>query len=183
MANPLLVVDVQLGFLNRYTEHLAGRVATLIEQADYDPILFTRFVNLPDGPYPRFLDWDECMAPPETDIAPEICQWVRDDQVFTKPGYAGISDELAQYLLDQQFEEVTIVGIDTDMCVLKVTMDIFDLNIKPIVLVDCCGSTAGLQSHLAGLAVLARNIGADHLRDAGLSGGRMAAPIHPAERR
>ena len=32
-----------------------------------------------------------------------------------------------------------------------------------------------------GLAVLARNIGADHLRDAGLSGGRMAAPIrHPA---
>jgi nicotinamidase-related amidase len=107
---------------------------------------------------------------------------VRDDLVFTKPGYAGISDELAEFLIGQRFEQITIVGIDTDMCVLKVTMDIFDLNIRPIVLVDCCGSTAGLQSHLAGLAVLARNIGPDHLRDAGLSGGRMAAPIPTAER-
>jgi hypothetical protein len=35
-----------------------------------------------------------------------------------------------------------------------------------------------LQSHLAGLAVLARNVGADQLRDAGLSGGRLAAPVH-----
>jgi nicotinamidase-related amidase len=181
VANPLLVVDVQLGFLNKYTEHLAERVATLIERGEYDPILFTRFVNAPDGPYPRFLDWDECMTPPETDIAPELYRWVEDGRVFTKPGYAGISDELAEYLTGQQYEQITIVGIDTDMCVLKVTMDIFDLNIRPIVLVDCCGSTAGLQSHLAGLAVLARNIGADHLRDAGLSGGSMAAPIHTAE--
>ena len=180
MANPLLIVDVQLGFLNKYTEHLAERVATLIARGEYDPILFTRFVNLPNGPYPRFLDWDACMGPPETDIAPELCQYVQEELVFTKPGYAGISDELADYLTEQRFEQITIVGIDTDMCVLKVTMDIFDLNIRPIVLADCCGSTAGLQSHLAGLAVLARNIGADHLRDAGLSGGRMAAPIHQA---
>jgi nicotinamidase-related amidase len=181
VANPLLVVDVQNGFLNKYTEHLAGRVAELIARGEHDPVLFTRFVNLPDGPYPRFLDWDECMAPPETDIAPELCRYVREDLVFTKPGYAGISDDLAAYLRAQEFEQITIVGIDTDMCVLKVTMDIFDLNIRPIVLVDCCGSTAGLQSHLAGLAVLARNIGADHLRDAGLSGGMMAAPVHTAE--
>lgn len=62
------------------------------------------------------------------------------------------------------------------MCVLKIVMDTFDLNIEPVVLVDCCASTAGLQAHLAGLAVLARNIGADHLRDAGLSEGRLAAP-------
>ncbi len=63
-----------------------------------------------------------------------------------------------------------------DFCVLKVAMDIFDLNIEPIVLVDCCASTSGLQSHLAGLAVLARNIGADQLRDAGLSEGRLGTP-------
>ena len=77
--------------------------------------------------------------------------------------------------------EATVVGIDTDMCVLKVAMDIFDLNIEPIVLVDCRASTSGLQSHLAGLAVLARNIGADQLRDAGLGQGRLAAPIRMRE--
>lgn len=69
-----------------------------------------------------------------------------------------------------------MVGIDTDMCVLKVALDLFDLIIEPLVYVDCCASTLGLQAHFAGLAVLARNIGADRLRDAGLSGGRIAAP-------
>ena len=71
---------------------------------------------------------------------------------------------------------VAVVGIDTDMCVLKVAMDLFDLSIVPEVYVDCCASTAGLQAHLAGLAVLARNLGAQHLRDAGLGGGHLAAP-------
>jgi nicotinamidase-related amidase len=76
----------------------------------------------------------------------------------------------------QGLERITIVGIDTDMCVLKVAMDVFDLGIQPQVLIDCCASTAGLQAHLAGLAVLSRNIGAAALLDAGLNGGGLAAP-------
>jgi hypothetical protein len=44
-------------------------------------------------------------------------------------------------------------------------------------LTDCCASTAGLQAHLAGLAVLSRNIGAQRLRDAGLGEGTLAAPV------
>jgi hypothetical protein len=64
----------------------------------------------------------------------------------------------------------------TDMCVLKVALDLFDQAIEPIILVDCCASTAGLQAHLAGLAVLARNIGALRLRDAGLGEGHLGAP-------
>jgi hypothetical protein len=62
------------------------------------------------------------------------------------------------------------------MCVLKVALDLFDLGIEPIIMVDCCASTLGLQAHLAGLAVLARNIGADRLRSAGLDDGRLGAP-------
>lgn len=182
MANPLLVVDVQLGFLNDYTQHIPQRIAQLLDRRSYDPVLFTRFINAEGGPYHRFLDWHACQYPPETDLAPEIREFVVGDQVFAKPGYAGISDELAQYLLDRKFERISIAGIDTDMCVLKVAMDIFDLGIRPIVLADCCASTAGLQSHLAGLAILARNIGAEQLHDAGLSGGRFAAPSYIAGR-
>ena len=72
--------------------------------------------------------------------------------------------------------KIFIAGIDTDMCVLKIAMDVFDIGIEPIVITDCCASTAGLQAHLAGLAVLSRNIGANRLRDAGLSEGMLAAP-------
>jgi nicotinamidase-related amidase len=84
--------------------------------------------------------------------------------------------ELAAYLNAARFERVYVAGIDTDMCVLKIAMDLFDRSIEPVVLTDCCASTAGLQAHLAGLAVLSRNIGAKRLREAGLSDGTMAAP-------
>lgn len=176
MPQPLLVVDVQVGFVNEFTRHIPGRIRTLIERGRFDPVLFTRFVNDPDSPYQRFLGWRACAAPPETDLAPEVAPFARPETTFTKPGYAGISDELRAYLRERAYDQVAIVGIDTDMCVLKIALDVFDLGIKPRVLVDCCASTSGLQSHLAGLAVLARNIGADQLRDAGLSGGHLAAP-------
>jgi nicotinamidase-related amidase len=176
MSPTLLVVDVQIGFLNQFTRHIPPRIAHLVESGAFTPLLFTRFINVADGPYPRFLGWRACAGPPETDLAPELTRWATADRVFAKPGYAGISDELAAHLTELAPDEVTIVGIDTDMCVLKVALDVFDLGIKPVILVDCCASTAGLQAHLAGLAVLARNIGADQLRDAGLGEGYLGAP-------
>ncbi len=176
MTRALLVVDVQIGFVNPFTAHVPGRIRRLIERGGHDPVLFTRFVNVADGPYRRFLDWHACAEPPETDLAPEVAPLAAPDRVFTKPGFTGIPDELGARLRDLAPESVTVVGIDTDMCVLKVAMDVFDLGLKPVVLVDCCASTAGLQAHLAGLAVLARNIGADQLQDAGLATGYLGAP-------
>jgi nicotinamidase-related amidase len=173
---PLLVVDVQRGFLNQFTCHLPGRVVELIRRRRFDPIYFTRFENPPGGPYRKFLDWHGCATPPETELAPELDRLAAPERVFAKPGHAGLPDPLAGVLRDAGVERVTVVGIDTDMCVLKVVMDLFDLAIEPLVLVDCCASTAGLQAHLAGLAVLSRNIGAARLRDAGLSHGQLAAP-------
>ena len=90
----------------------------------------------------------------------------------------GLPDELVAHLRESAPGRVLVAGIDTDMCVLKIAMDLFDRSIEPIVLTDCCASTSGLQAHLAGLAVLSRNIGADRLREAGLSEGSMAAPPH-----
>jgi nicotinamidase-related amidase len=176
MGGVLLIVDVQQGFLNEYTEYIPKRIVKLIKRNDYKPILFTRFVNTADGPYPRFLGWDACRHEPETLLAPELLPYANPALTFSKPGDAGIPDELADFLQKERIEEVSIAGIDTDMCVLKVAMDIFDLGIKPLILTDCCASTHGLQAHLAGLAVLARNVGAEQLRDAGLNCGTLAAP-------
>jgi nicotinamidase-related amidase len=182
MPNALIVVDLQNGFINEFTGHVPDRVVTLIESGAYDPVLYTRFINMPDGPYPRFTGWDACMGPPETDLVDAIARHATPEVTFDKHGYAGIPEALERYLVDHGIERVTLVGIDTDMCVLKVAMDAFDLNLEPVILIDCCASTSGLQSHLAGLAVLARNIGAHQLRDAGLGQGRLAAPEASARR-
>jgi nicotinamidase-related amidase len=170
------VIDVQNGFVNDYTAHIPGRVVEFIRRHTPEPLLFTRFVNREDGPYARFLDWHACETPPETDLADELRPYLEKGLMFVKPGLAGISDELRGYLRESNIESIDLVGIDTDMCVLKIALDIFDLGIEPFVYTDCCASTSGLQAHLAGLAVLARNIGADRLRDAGLNVGHLAAP-------
>ena len=176
MSNPLLVVDVQCGFINDFTHHIPERVVRLIEQGNYEPIVFTRFLNRPDSPYTQLLGWDSCDRSPEIDLAPEIEAVADPKLVFAKPGLCGLPDDLIAYVDKHQFQQVAIVGIDTDMCVLKIAMDLFDRGIEPIVLTDCCASTAGLQAHLASLAVLSRNIGAQRLREAGLGEGTLAAP-------
>jgi nicotinamidase-related amidase len=177
MSEPLLVVDVQRGFINEFTQHIPRRIKCLIETGDYAPILFTRFVNPPSSPYQRLLDWHACVEPPETDLVDELTDFAADDLVFTnKQGTTGMSDELGDWLCRQAFAQISVVGIDTDMCVLKMAMDAFDLGIEPIVLVDCCASTAGLQAHLAGLAILSRNIGPHQLRLTRLHEGYLAAP-------
>ena len=176
MSVPLLVVDVQQGFINEFTHHIPQRVARLIKQGDYAPILFTRFVNQADGPYSQLLNWHNCDREPETSLVPELQPYTKPECVYTKPGLCGLPKELIQCLEQRQIKRINVVGIDTDMCVLKIAMDLFDHGIEPIVLTDCCASTAGLQAHLAGLAVLSRNIGAQRLCDAGLSEGMLAAP-------
>ena len=176
MNLPLLVVDVQNGFLNDFTRHIPGRIAHLIERDRPDPVLFTRFLNQPESPYRRHLGWDGCDSSPDADVADELKPFAVEERVFTKAGLAGISDDLKAHLRSAGFSSIALVGIDTDMCVLKIALDLFDLGIEPLIFTDCCASTAGLQAHFAGLAVLARNIGADRLRDAGLNDGHLAAP-------
>ena len=176
MPRPLLVVDVQNGFINDFTHHVPDRIARLIQTRDFEPVLFTRFVNEAGSPYQRLLDWHDCAGPPETELVPELAPLANTNDVYEKHGLTGLPDALAERLRRDRIDEINVVGIDTDMCVLKIAMDLFDIGIEPIVLVDCCASTAGLQAHLAGLAILSRNIGPFQLRLTELHEGYLSAP-------
>jgi nicotinamidase-related amidase len=176
MAEPLLVIDVQRGFINSFTNHVPSRVRRLIELGDFAPVLFTVFVNDQGSPYHTLLDWHGCAAPPETELVDELTTLASPDDVFEKHGLTGLPEPLADRLKREGHKQVSLAGIDTDMCVLKIAMDVFDMGIEPIVLVDCCASTAGLQAHLAGLAILSRNIGPHQLRLTRLHEGYIAAP-------
>jgi nicotinamidase-related amidase len=176
MAVPLLVVDVQRGFLNQFTDHIPARITRLLDRHEFEPVLFTRFINAEDSPYQRLLDWHACTAPPDTDLVPELDAYIKDGNVYDKHGLTGLPDALTERLKKDHVKEIRILGIDTDMCVLKIAMDVFDLGIEPVILVDCCASTAGLQAHLAGLAILSRNVGPHQLRLTELHQGYIAAP-------
>jgi nicotinamidase-related amidase len=176
MAEPLLVVDVQEGFINQFTRHIPRRIRALIDSGRYSPVLFTRFVNTEGSPYRNLLDWQACSEPPETELVEELSCLARDENVFSKHGLTGMPNELTDRLRKDAIPQLNVVGLDTDMCVLKIAMDTFDLGIEPVVLVDCCASTAGLQAHLAGLAILSRNIGPHQLRLTDLHETYLASP-------
>src|SRR5437867_11707196 len=46
MPEPVLIVDVQRGFINDFTQHAPGRIKRLIETGDYSPVEFDRAVGI-----------------------------------------------------------------------------------------------------------------------------------------
>lgn len=58
---------------------------------------------------------------------------------------------------------VDLRGIDTDACVMASALSLFEYGKVPRVLVDYCGSIAGLEYHNMALRILERNIGKDQL--------------------
>src|SRR5437588_3272839 len=175
-SGPLLVVDVQRGFINEFTEHIPDRIRRLIDTGDFAPVLYTLFINTPGSPYQKLLNWHAGAGPPETDLVQQLSDLASPENIYKKLGLAGVPDELGERLRKDGFSQISVVGIDTDMCVLKVAMDVFDMGVEPVILVDCCASTAGLQAHLAGLAILSRNIGPHQLRLTKLHETYLAAP-------
>src|SRR5438132_11818023 len=118
MTEPLLVVDVQRGFINDFTRHVPGRIKRLIAMNEYSPILFTVFVNTPDSPYQRLLDWHGCAGPPETDLVDELVPLATKDNIFHKQGLTGLTDDLAARVHQNRYVQMSVVGIDTDLYVL-----------------------------------------------------------------
>ena len=78
MADALLVVDVQNGFINEFTRHIPERIVALIERGEHDPVLFTRFVNIEGSPFRRFLRWEESAQPPDTELTVEMQPFVNE---------------------------------------------------------------------------------------------------------
>lgn len=54
-----IAIDVQRGFLDSNTEtrELEGRITSLLNQAPFDVLFATKFVNGTNSPYQKLLGW------------------------------------------------------------------------------------------------------------------------------
>lgn len=162
MENPrsaLLIVDVQVGFVNDATRHILPRVEAL--QKQYEQVYATRFINAEGSPYRRLLNWHrfyESSADVPLAFQPIDGVVVIDKQVYTCVTPAFLAD-----LRGKGIEEVAICGIDTDACVATCAVDLFENGIRPILLSEACASHAGAEYHEAALRILTRLIGKDQI--------------------
>jgi len=159
MKKALLIVDVQNGFVNDKTRHIPSLVEKL--QYDYDLVFATRFINLPDSPYRKLIKWSH-FSPGTDEI--ELAFKPKDGVVIIdKYIYTCINDSFVKMLEEKGIDIVDICGIDTDICVTKCAVDLFERNITPFVLKDYCATHADADIQESALIILARYIGSSQI--------------------
>lgn len=138
----LLVVDLQQEFKDKdggYDELLhyvrcAG--------PKYDAIIGTICLNTPDNNFVRYGNWTDCMG---SFLGLEYTP----DLIIVKHGY-GLDD----YNILDKNNHYYIMGMNTDACVLKVALDLFDRGYEFTVLGDYCASNGGLGHHIRGISLM-----------------------------
>ena len=160
MKNILIVVDMQNGF-NRYdqTHILAKKVVELTNSKLFDKVIATRFLNREGNQYTKIINWHRLMTSPDIDLV----EGIKADEVIDKNVYTCVTSEFMNLLKKCNDgvmpTHVFICGADTDCCVMKTAVDIFEQSIMPIVLTEYCDSNGGPDSHKAGILVMNRLIG------------------------
>ena len=162
MKKALIVIDVQKYFLTNETKDIVKKIQKfLLEKSDqYDQIYFTIFKNDPTGPLWKIAGWEGITNSPDTDICEELQELVNDNNLFYKNILSAVKvPEITKGLKDNTIKEVHLCGFDTDCCVLATTYDLFDQNIKPVILENLTYSTSKDNLHNAAIKMIKRNVG------------------------
>lgn len=157
MSNCLVVVDVQEGFISEQTSEVPKKVVGLMESDVFDHVVATRYENIEDSPFVRFLGWKDFFDEASRKVYSGVLE--RAEQVFPKTTYTCFTSQFIRYIERNSIDELYIAGIDTDCCVLASATDAFERGIRPVVMANYCASNGGAQSHDAALRVMERTIG------------------------
>ena len=155
MLKALLIVDVQNGFVNEKTKHIPALVEKL--QYNYDLVIATRFINMPDSPFRKLIKWQHLS--PDTDEIELAFKPKEGAVIIDKYIYTCIDESFLCLLKENGIEAVDVCGIDTDICVTKCAVDLFERNITPYVLKDYCATHADADIQRSALIILSRYIG------------------------
>lgn len=161
MKTALLIVDAQNCFINKHTQAVPKNIVKILANQSFAKVVFSRFVNTPDSNFVKQFNYTEGLKPPYNEIVKDLTPWVKSDNVFIKNTYSVFANPaFRQYLKVNKIEELALVGLDTDYCVLADCFNAFDRGYKVTVLAEgCASSTNGPEGHLAALKIINNNIG------------------------
>ena len=156
----LLVVDVQKGFICFSTSHIPSMVQRL--QHKYETVMVTQFFNQEGSFFRSLLKWDRLKRDSE-EFELAFTPVDRALRVL-KSNYSCVNQSFLEILEHRSIQRLDICGIDTDICVTKCAVDLFENGIEPVVLKEYCNSTGGKAAHLNGLKTLERFIGSSQIQ-------------------
>lgn len=162
MTALLIIVDLQRGFVTPQTRHAVPAIRSLGRAWPASaPVVMSRFHNRPGGSFESLLHWFKLRDEPDTLLVPELDEVAGRDatMVVDKQGYTAFTDEVRKLAADHEVSDVVVCGLDTDTCVLKTAVDVFEAGLRPWLAHDCCASNGGRREHDRGVHLARRFIG------------------------
>lgn len=159
MSKMLLVIDVQKAFINNDTMDTFKKIKNLVKSIEYSNIVYGKFINHKDSPFYNKLGYTKCS---DSD-SQEIFIDTGDNKIIARDKYSLFTKELEDYIIANNIKDIFICGFDTDACVYKTALDLFENNFNVFVLKDYCFSSGGLKFHQYGIELLKRQIGENHI--------------------
>ncbi len=159
MKKCLLIVDVQKGFINNSTKKIPQKIEKI--QNEYETVFITKFFNKENSFFRNLLEWNKFSINSEDfELAftpsPKAI-------IISKSIYTCVNKNFLKKIDSLNIKAIDIVGIDTDICVTKCAVDLFEAGIVPRVLSNFCASHAGEEAHKFALKTLARYIGSKQI--------------------
>ena len=155
MSNILfLIIDMQNGFINNFTEDLVPKIRDFQEKInDFVITAGTRYVNHEHTACYLFEGWKSCMeGSAEVEIVAELRGSMT--RVFDKDKYSCWNEEMKRFVREHEIKKIYFAGVNTGCCVLHSVLDCYNDLVDCAVIEDLCGSTSGPKEHEAALTVL-----------------------------
>jgi nicotinamidase-related amidase len=139
----LIIVDVQPAFVRPHNQHIIQNIQALLANVPYDAYVETVFSAEKDSLWDIQQQWI-CPEDENTHTVPELQDLLAAKKALkvrksTRSSFKGNQD-LVAYFNDEGIEEVHIVGLETNDCVLATAFDAFDADFPVYVLEECCES-------------------------------------------
>lgn len=155
----IIIIDVQNYFVNEQTKFIPEKIVKHINKADYDHVVFTKFINKEGSNFFKLLNWKKMLSGKETEIHNSLIKFVNKNNVFVKNNYSVFKARgLNDFLKKNKVGKLFLCGIDTEACVLASAFEAFDLGFDVKIIKELCSSHSGKSLHNSALRIIDRCI-------------------------
>ena len=161
MKNILVVIDVQNGFVTTPEKTaIAQKIIELTKKHIFDRVVAVKFVNRDDGVFPKYHRFYDMHKGKEIEVVDELSV----DLVVNRSIYSCVTEDFIERVTKindgDKIQELFICGIGTDTSIMKSALDLFERDIKPLVLVDyCIPYDNSAITQLKGVKIMSQMIG------------------------
>lgn len=124
----LVLIDLQQGFIN-YNKEIIPNIKDLLNKYEFDHIIATKYINMPNGPFYRLLNYKEMT---EKDEIMKLNPFVKNisERVFYKNKSSCFTSEFMSYYIKiNNIKKLYFTGMGDTNCILSSILDCIDNKI------------------------------------------------------